>query len=118
MTDILEQFKAVGQKALTDLKQISSLEQLEQFRIKYLSRKGEVTELLSQLGKLPKELKPQAGKLANQIKNEVKGAFDEFKASLEQQTKAPGGPLFDVTLPGKPVRLARAPLPTWRRPFC
>ncbi|MCF7957400.1 MAG: phenylalanine--tRNA ligase subunit alpha [Phycisphaerae bacterium] len=104
MADALEQFKQVGKNALHDLKAVSNLEQLEQFRVKYLSRKGEVTNLLGLLGKMPKELRPQAGQLANSIKKEVISAFDQFQDQFKAGQKAPvSGPLFDVTLPGKPT---------------
>ncbi len=112
MTDILGQFRAVGEKALDDLKRVASLDQMEQFRVKYLSRKGEITGLLGELGKLPKELKPQAGQLANQIKNQVKSAFDELKYRLEQQSSTASEVLFDVTLPGEPARLGSSHLIT------
>ncbi|MCK5271768.1 MAG: phenylalanine--tRNA ligase subunit alpha [Sedimentisphaerales bacterium] len=106
MSDILEQFKAVGEKALADLKQVSDSAGLEKFRLRYLSRKGEVTSLLGQLGTLPKEIKPQAGKLANQVKNKVKKAFDELQTGLKKQdVEKTDKPLFDVTLPGEPTQL-------------
>lgn len=106
MSDILEQFKAIGEKALADLKQVSDSAGLEKFRLRYLSRKGEVTSLLGQLGVLPKEIKPQAGKLANQVKNKVKKAFDELQTGLKKQdVEKADKPLFDVTLPGEPTRL-------------
>jgi len=106
MSDILEQFKAIGEKALADLKQVSDSAELEKFRLRYLSRKGEVTSLLGQLGALPKEIKPQAGKLANQVKNKVKKAFDELQTGLKKQdVEKADKPLFDVTLPGEPTRL-------------
>jgi len=106
MSDILEQFKAIGEKALADLKQVSDSAGLEKFRLRYLSRKGEVTSLLGQLGSLPKEIKPQAGKLANQVKNKVKKAFDELQTGLKKQDiEKADKPLFDVTLPGEPTQL-------------
>ncbi len=101
MSEILEQFKTVGKQALADLKGIDSLDGLEAYRVKYLSRKGELTGLLGQLGNLPKEIKPQAGKLANQIKNEVQAAFDACQQALAGGKAAPSGPMFDVTLPGR-----------------
>ena len=113
MSDILEQFKAIGEKALADLKQASDPAGLEKFRVRYLSRKGEVTALLGQLGTLPKEIKPQAGKLANQVKNKVKKAFDELQTGLKKQDSGKADkPLFDVTLPGEPTRLGSSHLIT------
>jgi phenylalanyl-tRNA synthetase alpha chain len=109
MSEILEQFNSVGKKALSELRQVRSMEELEAFRIRYFSRKGEITCLLGQLGELPKEIKPQAGQLANKIKNEVKAAFDARQNSLQQDHKSVAGQeFFDVTIPGEPVRLGSA----------
>ncbi|MBI9016206.1 MAG: phenylalanine--tRNA ligase subunit alpha [Phycisphaerae bacterium] len=105
MSGNLEKFTETSKKALKDLANVSSLDDLEQFRIKYLSRKGEITGLMGLLGSLPKELKPQAGQLANKIKNEVKGAFDSCQAKLKSSSTVVSGPLVDVTLPGKTVKL-------------
>jgi len=112
MAEILEQFKQVGEKALADLKEVKHLDDLENFRIKYLSRKGEVIQLLGQLGSLPREIKPQAGKLANEIKNKVKQAFDELQDQLKQQQTSSSEPSLDVTLPGKAMNLGSSHLIT------
>ena len=50
---MLEQFKKTGKQALDDLKKVNDMASLEEFRIKYLSRKGHIIQLLSQIGKLP-----------------------------------------------------------------
>ena len=104
---MLEQFEQIGRQALADLKNVKSLKDLEDFRIKYLSRKGQVTDLLSQIGKLPREQKPQAGQLANRIKNEVNGAFEKLKEHLSISQAAKTEELIDVTLPGRPVNIGR-----------
>jgi phenylalanyl-tRNA synthetase alpha chain len=101
---MLEQFEQVGQQALAELEQTGDLPALEAFRIKYLGRKGSVTQLLSQIGSLPKEDKPKAGQLANKIKKEVTGAFEARKAALEQ-AGGPKPPAVDVTLPGLDVNI-------------
>jgi len=62
-------------------------------------RKGLITQLLSQIGKLPREQKPHAGQLANKIKNDVTGAFERLKKDLEARKEKPKE-LIDVTLPG------------------
>ncbi len=68
---MLEQFEKIGKEALAELKQIMDLGRLEEFRIKYLGRKGQVTDILSQIGKCPAELRPQAGQLANNKPNDM-----------------------------------------------
>jgi len=103
---MLEQFEKIGKGALAELEKISDLEQLEEFRIKYLARKGQITQVLSQIGKLPREQKPKAGQLANKIKREVTEAFEQRKKGLLQsQEKA--FELIDVTLPGRPVQIGK-----------
>ncbi len=104
---MLDQFKKTGKEALADLKKVTDLRTLEEFRIKYLSRKGKVTQMLSQIGKLPPKQKPQAGQLANKIKKEVTKAFEDLKSTLLQSQQEISEELIDVTLPGKPVRLGK-----------
>ncbi len=104
---MLEQFKKTGKEALADLKKVTGLRALEEFRIKYLSRKGQIIQMLSRIGKLPPEQKPQAGQFANKIKKEVTKAFEELKSTLLQSQQAISEELIDVTLPGKPVRIGK-----------
>ena len=103
---MLEQFEKIGEQALAELRKVADLAALEQFRIKYLGRKGQVTQMLSQIGKFPPEQKPKAGQLANKIKRDVSGAFEEKKEALLSQQEKPKE-LIDVTLPGVPVRIGK-----------
>ncbi len=103
---MLEKFEKIGAEALKTLKQVKSSDQLEEFRIKYLGRKGQVIQMLSQIGKLAAEQRKQGGQLANKIKKEVTTAFEELREKLgTSATKAE--PLIDVTLPGEPVRAGK-----------
>ncbi len=104
---MLEQFEKTGNDALAELQKVTDLAALEEFRIKYLGRKGQVTQLLSQIGKLPPEQKPQAGQLANKVKNEVAKAFEQSKENLLARQEKPKE-LVDVTLPGIPVNIGKA----------
>ena len=104
---MLEQFKKTGKEALADLKKVNDLASLEEFRIKYLSRKGQVMQMLSQIGKLPPEEKPQAGQLANKIKKEVTSAFEKIKSSLVASQQTQTKEIIDVTLPGRPVSIGK-----------
>jgi phenylalanyl-tRNA synthetase alpha chain len=103
---MLEQFAQAGKQALAELEQVRDLKALEDFRIKYLSRKGLIMELLSEVGRLPREQKPQAGQLANKTKNEVLAAFEQRKKALEDAQKR-NRVLVDVTLPGLPALLGK-----------
>ena len=105
---MLEEFEQIGKEALDDLKKVSHIKDIENFRIKYLGRKGKVTQLLSRIGKLPREEKPKAGQLANRIKNEVTASFEKLKATLLQSKDAESEELVDVTLPGIANRIGKA----------
>ncbi|MHC4270980.1 MAG: phenylalanine--tRNA ligase subunit alpha [Planctomycetota bacterium] len=105
---MLEEFEQIYQQAMDDLKKVIDLDTLEHFRIKYLARKGKLTNMLTMLGKLPKEKRPQAGQLANKIKNDVKQAFNQLKEQLvnteHQETKQK----IDITLPGIPPIIGKS----------
>ncbi len=97
---MLEQFEKIGKEALADMKEIRDLKSLEEFRIKYLGRKGQVTRMLSEIGKVPKEQRAAAGQLANKMKKQVSAAFEKIKSKLSTSEKEKTKELIDVTLPG------------------
>ena len=97
---MLEQFEKIGVQVLADLKRVADLQALEDFRIKYLSKKGEVTQMLSQIGKFPPDQKPKAGQLANKIKKQVTAEYEKLKTSLGQAQHQKTKQFVDVTLPG------------------
>jgi phenylalanyl-tRNA synthetase alpha chain len=103
---MLETFKQIAEDALEELGVVSNLEQLEQFRIKYLARKGRLTQMLSQVGDLPPQQRPQAGQLANETKKRIIEAFEKLKSSLSKSGRQKEAEL-DVTLPGVPVRVGK-----------
>jgi phenylalanyl-tRNA synthetase alpha chain len=108
---MLEQFEKIGKEALNDLKKVKDLKALEDFRIKYLGRKGQIIQMLSKLGSLSAEQKPKAGQLANKIKVEVTEAFEQLKKTLLESQKETRE-FIDVTLPGVPVNIGRPHLIT------
>lgn len=99
---MLEQFKQIGEQAKAELEQITDAPAAEAYRIKYLGRKGLVTGMLSQIGKLPPEQKKEGGQLANKIKQEITQAFEQLQKSVSASTQK-AKPIVDVTLPGVPV---------------
>ena len=104
---MLEQFEKIGKNALAELEEITDTKALEDFRIKYLSRKGQITQMLSQIGQLPPEQKRMAGQLANETKNKVKTAFEQLKKTLLESQRQKSKELLDVTLPGIPVNIGK-----------
>ncbi|MHC4619290.1 MAG: phenylalanine--tRNA ligase subunit alpha [Planctomycetota bacterium] len=104
---MLEQFKKIGASALADLKKVNDLKSLEDFRIKYLGRKGQITQLLSRISQFPPEQRPHAGQLANKMKKEVSAAFEKLKGTLLHAEREKSRELIDVTLPGKPTNIGK-----------
>ncbi len=95
--DTLEPLK---QSALAELTAAPDLTALEQARVNYLGSHGTFTALLKQLGSLPKEERPAAGKLINQAKTQLESALAERRTALELQAALPKEPT-DFTLPGR-----------------
>ncbi len=94
------------EKALEELRDLRSAEELERFRVKYLGRKGLLSEHLSRLPSVPSEERPALGKLANEIKIELTRGFEEAKASLEAPRVV--APVMDVSLPGRVPSMGRS----------
>jgi phenylalanyl-tRNA synthetase alpha chain len=86
-----------------EIKKTSSTTELEQVRIKYLSRNGTVTRLFDELKKVPTEEKPIFGKLLNTLRNEVTDSYNNKKVLLESD-ETTDSPEIDLTLPGKTIR--------------
>ncbi len=92
------------QQGLQQIAAADSLTTLNDIRIKFLGKKGSLTQALRQMGSLSEQERPQIGALANNVRNDLQQALDQAKQDLEnkavqQQLQAEK---IDVTLPGKP----------------
>jgi len=99
-----EQLLELEARALKELDAITDLPALEQFRIKYLGKKGQLTSFMKGVGGLAPEERPEIGKLANVAKKNISARFHEVKEVLDSG-KGGGTGLIDLTLPGRaPLR--------------
>ena len=103
MKEMLEKLRAESAAAISEA---ASTEALEALRVKYLGKKGELTAILKQMGKLSAEERPVIGQLANSVRAELEAELESRKAALaeaalEKQLEAEA---LDVTLPGKRVK--------------
>lgn len=98
-----QELEAIRQKAEQGLRAAKDRQTLENLRVNYLGKKGEITAILKQMGKLPAQERPAVGQLANEVRsfieNEITARAAEIKeaetaARLKKET-------VDVTLPGK-----------------
>ena len=104
MKALMNQLRESAVKAILNA---DSPENLEALRVKYLGKKGELTAILKQMGKLSAEERPVMGQLANQIRAELESAIDETRKKLEAAALEARLELetVDVTVPGEDIRL-------------
>lgn len=96
------ELEKIEKEALTLLETDLNPDQIKAMQVKYLGRKGLITGLLRDLSLLPKEERPEAGKLANQVKRSLEDAFSKaLKASSTKKAQPEKG--IDVTLSGRPL---------------
>ncbi len=101
-----EQLDALRERALGELSQAQSLKDLEEFRVRMLGKKGEVTALLRGMGALPAEERPQMGQLINQLRSELEEALATKETALSSAMKAAQlqAETLDITMPGKAAK--------------
>ena len=100
MKELMQKLRETAIQAILDAKDQETLESL---RIRYLGKKGELTGILRQMGRLTAEERPQMGMLANQLRAEIEANIDKRRkelseAMLEMKLREE---TVDVTLPGK-----------------
>ena len=97
-----EELLKLRDEALKELKAVTDSDAIEDLQRRYLGRKGSITLLLKRLPELPKEERPEVGKLVNQVKEELQKGFTEATNVLTARTEAEVS-AFDVTLPGRRI---------------
>jgi phenylalanyl-tRNA synthetase alpha chain len=97
---LLDEIEPLKQAALAEFQAAPDVAAMEQAKGAYLGPQGKFTALMKQLGTLPKEEKPAAGKLINQAKVELEAALAARRAELELKAALPKEPT-DFTLPGR-----------------
>ena len=108
-----EKLKQIRTAALEQLDAVDSTEKLEQLRVKFLGKKGELTAVLRGMGALSPEERPAIGQIANEIRESVENMIAEKKEKLSAellQHKLESEKI-DVTMPAKRFNLGhRHPL--------
>ena len=100
-----EQLEIIRREALSALEQAADSQALEALRVKYLGKKGELTAVLKQMGRLSPEERPVMGQVANAVRADIEEKLEEMKSALaakalEAKLRAEA---VDVTIPGVPV---------------
>ena len=103
MTNNLEdQLLALRQEGETAIASADTLERLEEIRVNYLGKKGQLGVLLRSMGQMSAEERPQIGAIANTVKEAIQNSIDQQRTTLESaQIQAQlDAETIDVTMPG------------------
>jgi phenylalanyl-tRNA synthetase alpha chain len=92
----------IHQEALQALEEATDHQAIQDVKVRYLGRKGIITQFLRNVSTLPADQRPAAGKKANQVKNQLDEACKEAILKLETAVKAAKRGV-DVSLPGRPA---------------
>lgn len=100
MKEQLNQIKSI---ALEELSKVKQLDELEQIRLKYLGKKGELTQVLRGMKDLSADDRPVVGELVNMVREKIETSMTDIKSGLEQKAMQEklGKEKIDVTLPEK-----------------
>ncbi len=96
--------EAILPRALADISGAENKKQLQTIRIKYTGKKGDFTRILRGMGNLAPDERPEIGRLANNVKQEIEAALSQKEEEIrreEQRRQAESGAL-DLSLPGRP----------------
>ena len=104
MKEKLEQIKAAAESAL---KAAADESEIENLRVKYLGKKGELTAILRGMGSLSADERPVIGAAANVIRQNIEAAIEKKEAELKEQfmNTRLASEKIDVTLPAKEKRI-------------
>jgi phenylalanyl-tRNA synthetase alpha chain len=102
-----EQLQELWKASAAAIGGADSPEALESLRVRYLGKKGELTAILKQMGKLSEEERPVMGQLANQVRAKLEQNLEERKNELAESLLAArlAAETLDVTMPGAPMKL-------------
>lgn len=102
-----EQLEAIRAEAEAALKSIETLEELDNVRVKFLGKKGDLTAVLKTMGSLAPEERPVVGQLANQIRSDIAAGVEAKTKELKEAAQEARllAETIDVTLPGEPVEI-------------
>lgn len=102
-----QQLQDIIAKAENSVSSITELSALDEIRVQYLGKKGELTAMMKMLGGLSADEKPKAGQMINDAKQAVQKLLSEKKTALETAVLAEklASESIDVTLPGRNIEL-------------
>src|SRR6186997_308410 len=100
---MIEQLQSLHDSALTEIAGLSDDAALEEFRVKYLGKKGSVTALSAGMRDVPPDQRAAVGAKFNEVRTAITAAVEEKKSALVAAADSKVAEGVDVTLPGRPL---------------
>lgn len=109
-TEMESRLQTLAQEAQEAIASSQSLQQLEELRVGYLGKKGQLSLILKEMGKLSPEERPKIGAIANEIKNTIQDNLSNKQQHLQQAQieKQILAETLDVTMPGVSYPLGKS----------
>ena len=98
-----EKLDKIKEEALVKISESGTLDKLNEIRVAYLGKKGELTEVLKGMKDVVAEERPKVGQFVNDTRKAIEEKLEEMKNSLakEAREKQLAEEVIDVTLPAK-----------------
>ena len=102
-----EKLQLIREEAIAKIQDTDSLDKLNELRVAYLGKKGQLTEVLKSMKNVAPEDRPKVGQIVNETRNYIESKLEEKKTELaakarEAKLKAE---VIDVTLPAKKAKI-------------
>ncbi len=104
-----EKLQSILQRANESLQSIASAKELDDLRVQFLGKKGELTALLKGMRDLSAEERPLAGQMVNDVRATIETALEKQKTAIENAAMAAklASETIDVTQPGTPMAVGK-----------
>ncbi len=111
--------RVLEQEAKNKITEAKAINVLEEIRVFYLGKNGDITDYLKQLSMLNPNIRPGVGKVGNEIKSSLTSLIDKKKEELESQNTSSVSPEWDPTLPGRKIPLGKShPITAVHKEIC
>ena len=104
-----EELERLQREVVISISQASTEKEISEVRVKYLGKKGSITQVLKSLGTLPETERREIGKRANQVKEDLEKRIEETLLQIQERERreALGREKIDVTLPGRRIPVGK-----------
>ena len=109
LAEMLKQLEHIQEEVKVQLEKVNTQEELNELKVKFLGKKGELTAILKGMGKLSGDDRPKVGQVANEIRGKMEDFIADKSKSLKSQALARQieSETLDISLPGEKLVLGQ-----------